>query len=243
MQSTKIWAHRGASGYAPENTMSAFKLAVAQEADGVELDIQLTKDGEIVIVHDEKLDRVSDYKGFVCDYTFEEIKKIDVSRPIPSFGFERIPTLAEVLEELRPTNLSINIECKNGIVGYPMLEEQMIRLVQDMGMTDRIWCSSFNHESVKKVMQLCPEMKTGFLISDVILDVAEYTKRNGALALHPSIYHMRDKELINKCRAQGLAIHVWTVNRVEDMQRMCKAGVDAMITNYPDVAKSVMERL
>lgn len=160
---TEVWAHRGASGYAPENTIEAFRMAAQLNADGVELDVQLTKDGELVVIHDERVDRVSDRVGYVKDYT---------------------------LEELRPTGMKINIECKTGIFFYPGLEEKMVKLVEDMKMTDRIWCSSFNHESVLKVKQLCPAMKTGFLIADVIVNVADYSKRCGVDALHPALYHI-----------------------------------------------------
>ena len=243
MADSKVWAHRGASGYAPENTISAFQKAVQMKADGVELDIQLSKDGELVVIHDETIDRVSDRNGFVRDFTLRELKELDVSRPISGFGVERIPTLSEVLEELKPTGMTINIECKTGIIRYPGLEEKMVTLVKDMGMTDRIWCSSFNHESVRKVKQLCPEMKTGFLIADVIIDVADYTRENGAMALHPALYHMQDEGLITRCKANGLAVHVWTVNDREHMKALCLAGADAIITNYPDIARKVVDEL
>ena len=121
MADIKVWAHRGASAYAPENTISAFRKAAEMKADGVELDIQLSKDGELVVIHDETVDRVSDRKGFVRDFTLRELQEIDVSRPIPGFGFERIPTLSEVLEELKPTGMTVNIECKTGIFFYPGL--------------------------------------------------------------------------------------------------------------------------
>ena len=243
MADVKVWAHRGASGYAPENTISAFKKASQMNADGVELDIQLSKDGELVVIHDETVDRVSDRKGFVKDYTLRELREIDVSRPMPGFGFERIPKLSEVLEELKPTGMTINIECKTGVFFYPGIEEKMIKLLKDMKMTDRIWCSSFNHESVKKVKRLCPEMKTGFLIGDVIIDVADYARKNGAMALHPALYHMQDEGLIDRCKKNGLAVHVWTVNDSKDMETLCKAGVDALITNYPDIARKVVDKV
>ncbi|MGN0377293.1 MAG: glycerophosphodiester phosphodiesterase [Suilimivivens sp.] len=243
MADTKVWAHRGACGYAPENTIPSFIKAAEMKADGVELDIQLSKDGELVVIHDETVDRVSDRKGFVKDFTIQELKLMDVSRPVPGFGTARIPTLAEVLEELKPTEMTVNIECKTGIFFYPGLEEKMIKLVKDMNMTDRIWCSSFNHESVMKVKQLCPEMKTGFLIADVILNVADYAKEHEVMALHPALYHLQDKELIGRCKRRGLAVHVWTVNDRQDMKELCHAGVDAIITNYPDIARNVVDSL
>lgn len=240
MMKTKVWAHRGASGYVPENTLEAFQKAAEMKADGVELDVQLTKDGELVVIHDEKVERVSDGKGYVKDFTYEELRVLDVSRPIPDYGTVHIPTLAQVLEELRPTGMTVNIECKTGVFFYPGLEEKVVRLVEDMGMTERIWCSSFNHESVLRVKKLCPAMKTGFLIADIIVDVADYTKRHGVQALHPALYHMQDEELLEKCKNNGLAVHVWTVNEKEYMRRLAAAGADAVITNYPDIAARVL---
>lgn len=239
---TKIWAHRGASGYVPENTLEAFQKAADMKADGVELDVQLTKDGELVVIHDEKVERVSDGKGYVKDYTYGELRALDVSLPVPSYGTVHVPTLAQVLEELRPAGMTVNIECKTGIFLYPGLEEKVVRLVKDMGMTERVWCSSFNHESVLRIRKLCPEMKTGFLIADVIVDVADYTKAHGVQALHPALYHMQDGGLLERCRQNGLAVHVWTVNEEEDMRRLGRAGVDAVITNYPDVAAGVLRQ-
>lgn len=237
---TSVWAHRGASGYVPENTLEAFQKAVDMGADGVELDVQLSKDGKLVVIHDETLNRVSDGKGYVKDYTLNELKKFDVSKTISEYGTVRIPTLEEVLELLRPTDLTINIECKTGVFFYPGLEKKVVKLVEDMHMTERIWCSSFNHESVLKVQRLCPEMKTGFLISDVMVDVAGYTKKHGVQALHPALYHTQDIELIKMCREKGLKVHIWTVNETQDIQRMIREGVDAIITNYPDRARELL---
>ncbi len=243
MSKTKIWAHRGASGYVPENTLEAFQKAVEMKADGVELDVQMTKDGELVVIHDETTDRVSDGTGYVKDHTYKELRALDVSRPIPDYGTVHIPTLAQVLEELRPTGLTINIECKTGIFFYPGLEEKMVRLVEDMGMTERIWCSSFNHESVLRVQKLCPEMKTGFLIGDIIVDAADYAKKHNVQALHPALYHMQDEGLAERCRKNGLALHVWTVNEKEHIRKLGMAGIDAVITNYPDAAAEVLSCL
>ena len=106
---TKIWAHRGASGYAPENTLEAFELAIHQNADGIELDIQLTKDGEIVVAHDEKINRVTGKNGWIKDYTLKELKQLPFNRTHPEFTKACIPTLKEVYELISPTNLR---ECR-----------------------------------------------------------------------------------------------------------------------------------
>lgn len=240
---TKVWAHRGASGYAPENTIEAFRLAAEMGADGVELDIQLSKDGELVVIHDENLERVSGVDRNVRDLTLSQLKELDVSRPIPDFRTVRIPTLSEVLEELKNTKLKINIECKTGIYFYPGLEEKAVKLVKHMDMTKRIWFSSFNHQSVMTIKSLCPKAKTGFLIADVMVDAASYAKKHGVNALHPSCYHMQDKELLARCHKKGIAVNLWTVDDREDMRRYCLEGVDAIITDYPDIAKEVVRSL
>ena len=238
----KIWAHRGASGYVPENTLEAFRRAAEMKADGVELDVQMSKDGELVVIHDETVDRVSDGKGYVKDYMYGELQALDVRGSMPDYGTVRIPTLAQVLEELKPTGMEVNIECKTGIFFYPGLEEKVVKLVQDMGMTERIWCSSFNHESVLRIKKLCPAMKTGFLIGDIIMDVADYAKRYGVQALHPALYHMQDEGLLERCRRNGLAVHVWTVNEREYISKLGNAGIDAVITNFPDIAAEALRR-
>ena len=99
-----IWAHRGASGSAPENTLVAFQRAIDLGADGIELDVQITKDGELVVCHDEKIDRTSNGKGWLKDYTLEELKQFDFNQQFPEYGYQQIPTMKEVLELIKPTN-------------------------------------------------------------------------------------------------------------------------------------------
>ena len=114
-EKTKVWAHRGASGYAPENTLDAFRKAVEMGADGIELDVQMTKDGELVVIHDETIDRVSNGKGWVKDYTYEELKKFNFNKTHLEYTKEEIPTLEQVYLLIKPTNLTINVEIKTGI--------------------------------------------------------------------------------------------------------------------------------
>ena len=142
---TKVWAHRGASAYAPENTLEAFLLAAEQGADGVELDVQLTKDGEMVVVHDEEIDRVSDGSGFVKDYTLAELKILNFNKTHPEYQDVKIPTLREVYEALKPTGMTINVELKTGIFWYKDLEKKVLELTKEMEMEDRVIYSSFNH--------------------------------------------------------------------------------------------------
>ena len=116
MSKTKIFAHRGASGYAPENTLEAFALAITQGADGIELDVQLTKDGIPVVIHDETIDRVTEKKGWVKDYTLKELKELTVLKnKFPEYSAAKIPTLEEVLDAVKASGIQVNIELKTGI--------------------------------------------------------------------------------------------------------------------------------
>lgn len=240
---TEVWAHRGASGYAPENTLEAFDLAVRQGADGVELDVQLSKDGELVVIHDETLDRVSDGTGWVRDYTLEELKKRIVNQTHPEYACSKIPTLEEVYKLLKPTNLCINVELKTGIVFYPNIEKKVLELTRKAGMEERVWYSSFNHATLVRLKELEPSVKTGVLYADGWLEPWSYGKKIGADALHPALYNMQFPGYLEESRKLGLSTHVWTVNEKEEMEFVVKAGVEAMITNYPDRGLKVVKEL
>ena len=127
MKTPLIWGHRGASGYAPENTLASFAKAAEMKADGIELDIQLTKDGQIVVCHDEFIDRTSTGKGFLKDYTLAELRQFDFSKVMPDAPWADIPLMSEVFELIRPTDLTINIELKTGVFDYEGIEETIVR--------------------------------------------------------------------------------------------------------------------
>lgn len=239
---TQIWAHRGASGYMPENTLPSFQKAIEMGADGVELDIQLTKDGELVVCHDETVDRTSNQKGWLKDYTLSELKEMDFSYQNPELGRVQIPTMKEVFELLKPTKLIINIELKTGIFDYKGIEEKIIQLTKEEGFEDRVIYSSFNHYSILRIQQLNPHAKTAFLYCDGTIDMPEYGQKYHVDALHPAAYNLRFPFFSQKCREYGLAVNVWTVN-TEDIANAClQCGVNAIITNYPDVMKNVVEK-
>ena len=241
MIQTKIFAHRGASVYAPENTMAAFALAMKMGADGVELDVQLTKDGEVVVVHDETIDRVSDGSGEVRDYTLKELQRFSFHYKFDSYKGEKIPTLEEVLKLLYPSGMLVNIELKTGIYWYEKLEEKVLEIVRKTGMEERVIYSSFNHCSVQRIRELAPHAQTAYLYSDVIWHVEEYAKKTGVGGLHPALYHVKMRHFLKEYLDSGLAVRVWTVNEPEDMRELIKAGVDAVITNYPDIGLEIRE--
>ncbi len=235
-----IWGHRGASGYAPENTLPSFQLASDQKADGIELDIQLTKDGKIVVIHDEWIDRTSTGKGFVKDYTFDELRKFSFSETMPEFGHADIPLMSEVFELIRPTDLTINIELKTGIFDYAGIEEKILEMTKEYGMEDRVIYSSFNHYSILKIQELKPDAKTAFLYMDGPIDFPEYAKKHHVDAVHPWFVNLRFPDFMKQCREAGLAVNTWTVNEDYEIAFVMNYGPDAIITNYPDrVRKAV----
>lgn len=242
MYNTKIWAHRGASGYAPENTLEAFKLAVSQDADGIELDVQLTKDGELVVIHDEKIDRTSNGKGCVKDYTLEELKKFNFNYGNEEYKEAKIPTLREVYELLEPTDLIINVELKTGIIFYEGIEEKVLKLAKEMGMEDRIIYSSFNHHTIKKIKELNNNARTGLLYCDGWIGILEYAKKLGVTALHPCGYNLQYENLIEEAKKENILLHVWTINEEKDMKFLCENKIDSIITNYPDVARKIINQ-
>lgn len=230
-EKTKVWAHRGASGYAPENTLDAFRKAVEMGADGIELDVQMTKDGELVVIHDETIDRVSNGKGWVKDYTYEELKKFNFNKTHLEYTKEEIPTLEQVYLLIKPTNLTINVEIKTGIVFYPGIEERVLELTERLGMKERVIYSSFNHYTIRKIKESDPQAKTGMLYEDGIIDAVDYAcDVVKADALHPAGYNVLYPGFLDKCRERNRQLHVWTINEEKDMRMLCEAGVDAIIT-------------
>lgn len=233
---TEIFAHRGASGYAPENTLEAFRLAMEQGADGMELDVHLTKDGEVVVIHDETLDRTSNGHGNVRDYTLEELKKFSFHNHMEKYQGVQIPTLKEALNLVKNSRIKVNIELKTGIYWYEGIEEKTMDIVKTMGMEDRVIYSSFNHYSIQKVLEQNSDAETAYLFSDVPLNMEKYAKDTGVKGLHPAVYHLKMADFLETYMKSGLKVRVWTVNNKEDMKMFMDAGVDAVITNYPDLA-------
>ena len=242
MNKPYVWAHRGASGYMPENTMPAFEKAIEMGAYGIELDIHKTKDGQLVVIHDEKIDRTSNGKGYVRDYTLEELRRYNYNATMPdAVAHADIPTMREVFELIAPTNLQINIEIKTGIVFYEGIEADILALTKEFHMEDRVIYSSFNHYSIMKIKELDETARTGFLYMDGTLDMPEYGASHGVEALHPALYNVQYPNFVERTHELGLKINTWTVNSKQYMKMACEMGLDGIITNYPDVALQVVE--
>lgn len=239
---TKVFAHRGASGYAPENTLEAFQLAVELGADGVELDVHITRDGHLLVAHDERVDRVSDGIGRICDMTLKDIKKLNFNIPHPEYEGAKAPTLKEVFELLAPTGLQINVELKNSILPYKGLEEKCLSLAAEMGMEDRVLYSSFNHHSMVLMKELNPKALCGLLYSACLVNPWDYAHALGVDALHPYYAELgMVPEECDKAHALGIQVNTWTCNDERSMRLAVTSGADIMITNYPDRAKAVVD--
>ncbi len=238
-----IWAHRGASGIMPENTLPAFAMAIEQKADGIELDVQLTRDGVPVICHDFEIDRVSDGKGMIRDLTLAELRSFNFNQLHPEQGFVPIPTLAEVFDLVRQTSLEINVEIKSGKVIYPGIEEKILDLEKEFTMQRRIWYSSFNHLSVMKIRQLNPASRCGVLYDCVLVDPWVYASRLGVQAIHPYHSILAYPGLVKACREAGIAIHAWTINKPDDLRHAFELGIEALITNWPDKASRIRDEV
>ena len=238
--STRVLGHRGASFYAPENTLPAFELALEQGADGVELDVHLSKDGELIVMHDERVDRTTNAKGFIRDYSLEELKSFDASYGKEGFNGVQIPTLSEVYSLFRDTGKLINVEIKTDILDYPGICEKLLKLEDEAGMNGRIIYSSFNHYTVREMKALRPEAKVGLLYMCGWVAPWDYAKALGAECLHPHFITMaRTPDMAKECKRLGIETNVWTVDESIWMERLMKLGVTSIITDKPDLALTV----
>lgn len=233
MKKTLNIAHRGASGDFPENTMKAFKEAIDLGADGIELDVQMTKDLRLVVIHDETVDRTTNGQGFVKDFLFEDIRRLDAGNG------ERIPELKEVVELFKENNLVLNIELKNSIVPYEGMEEKVLNLISKENIKSRVIISSFNHYSIKKVRELDAEIKVGALVEASIYEPENYISNLNVQCYHPQ-YKSLNLENIKKLKEKYIEINTYTVNEKEDMEWLILAGVESIITNYPKVLKNLL---
>ena len=236
-----IWGHRGASGHAPENTLPAFQMAADMGADGVELDVQLTRDGVLAVCHDETIDRTSSGAGWLKDFTFDELRSLDFSNGNAAYEGVKIPAMEEVFDLLAPTGLTINIELKTGIVFYENIEEKILELAARKNWEDRVIYSSFNHYTVRRIKELNPAAKVRLLYADGPIDMPGYGHRLEADALHPAFYNLQYPNYMEDCRRYGLDVNVWTVNSAADLMKCREYGVNAVITNYPAKARELYE--
>ncbi|WP_409297868.1 glycerophosphodiester phosphodiesterase [Peribacillus sp. SCS-26] len=240
---TQIFAHRGSAGTHPENTMISFTAALASGAEGIELDVQLTRDGKPVIIHDEKVDRTTDGRGYVRNMTLSEIKKLNASHSFQSaYGKTDVPSLAEFLDWFKDTNLICNIELKNGVFLYPGMEEKVIEMIRRYGFEERIIISSFNHYSIVHCHMLAPEIEVAPLYSNGLYMPWVYAKAIGGRGIHPSIKTV-NASIIRDSMAAGIAVRPYTINNEAQMENLFRMRCSAIITDFPAAAAALREKL
>jgi len=230
----KIFAHRGANADAPENTMAAFQLALDLGADGIELDVMLSKDHELVVIHDDTVDRTTNGSGSVQDLTLAELKALDAGNG------ERIPTLDEVLTRFGG-KFQINIELKNYSTFFDSLPVDVAQLVSKHHMEDSVLISSFNPFNFPRFHRLLPNVPIGMLTfpGKARFFAYRFFRYN---ALNPYFKDV-DEDLVQRYHAKGMNVNVWTVDEAADIRHMIKLGVDIIITNNPKRAMTVLESL
>ncbi|HLR35897.1 MAG TPA: glycerophosphodiester phosphodiesterase [Tissierellales bacterium] len=240
MNKPLIIAHRGASFYAPENTLISYKKAVEMEADAIEIDVHRSKDGHLVVCHDEKVDRTTNGIGYIRDLNLEEIKKLDAGSWFDEkYTNMKIPLLEEVLQFVKEQSILLNIELKNGPIFYDNIEEDLIRIIKIYKLEEKVLISSFNHYSLLKMKMLAPDIKTGILYIGGMVSPWEYAKKLHADAIHPLFYTINE-EIVTESIENGISVNPFTVNGEKELMLVYKFGVSGIITDRPDVAKNII---
>ncbi len=237
-----VVAHRGASLLAPENTMAAFNLAVDVGAHAIELDAKLSRDGEVVIMHDSTLDRTTNGTGTIRSHTMMELRALDAGAYFgDSFSGERVPILSEVFDILAGKIL-INVELTNYATLFDRLPEKVISLIVSRGMENDVLISSFNPVALIRSKRIAPDIPIGLLVRGSTRLLINRVMRSWIMydCYHPAWEYV-SQGLIDQERRMGNRIHVWTLNSPEEMINLVKAGVNGVITDDPALARKVLE--
>lgn len=226
------FAHRGASGNYPENTMLAFKKAIELGAKAIELDVHKTKDDKLVVIHDEDIKRTHSGEGLVKDYTLEELKKFKCrSIKFQENEFCRIPTLEEVLDLIIDTDIFLNIELKTDVIHYENIEVDVINLVEKFNLTDKILLSSFYHKSIEKCKNINSNIKLGLLYDKKTQGLIEYAKSLGAYSLNPKAT-LVTKSLTKSAHENNLKVFAYTVNSPILVKTLDLLNCDGVFTDF-----------
>lgn len=236
----KVYAHRGGSQWAPENSMAAFRKCVENSVYGIELDIQQCKSGELVVIHDEDLKRTTDGAGLVKDKTYAEISKLDSGSWFDKqYKDERIPLLSDVLKLLQG-KVVLNIEIKNTPIAYPGIEDELLKVLKDYPYPDTIIISSFDHEILKRLHDKSSKYAIALLGDPIIWDVGNYAKQMGATAWHPYYGSMR-KDVVESAHKGSLKVNVCP-NKESEWQSLVDQGVDGIVTDDPKGLSEFLKR-
>ena len=221
--------HRGAMGYAPENTLKSFKKALELNIDAIELDVYICKSGELVLIHDDKIDRTTNGKGYVIEKTLDELKTLDAGNG------EKVPLLHEALDIINK-QVKINIELKGTNTAKPV-NDLIEEYVKNKGWKyEHFLISSFNHYELKKFNELNPNIEIGALITGIPIGFAEFAEKVNAKYVNLSMEFI-NQDFVNDAHKRGLKVYVWTVNNIDDIERMKALNVDGIFSNFPDRIK------
>lgn len=238
-----VIAHRGFSYIAPENTIESFQRAIDIGVDMIELDIHLTKDNEIVVIHDDTVNRTTNGKGYVKDLTLNELKKLDAGSWFdPNFSVEKIPTLEEVLK-ISYNKVMVNIEIKKSLhTNNNGIEELTLKLVDKYDMTKHVLFSSFNKESLKIIKEINPSVPVFILYRQrARKKIAEICSSIMADGFTNTRFFI-NKKVIKQAHLNDLSINAYVVNTRSSMKKLIKYGIDGIITDRPDVLIDVLRR-
>lgn len=236
----RVIAHRGASGYAPENTLASFQKGVDVGADMLELDIHMSKDGELVVIHDPTLERTTNGSGYIKNYTVKELKRFDASKRFDAYRGERIPVLQEVFDLTRKRT-TFAIEIKNCPILYPDIEKKLVLQIERNDLIDDVIVIAFYHPSLKKIKQYNPDIKTGILYSGGLMEPWVVAETVGANALHPK-YQYTFADIVEEAHKRDYLVHPWTINSAEDLQRWVDYGVDGITSDFPDSLSGIIKK-
>ena len=225
-----VTGHRGAAGLEPENTLRSFQHALDLGVDAIELDVHLTKDQKLVVIHDATVDRTTDGSGAVSDLTLREIQQLDAG-----LG-EHVPTLQDVIDVVARRAI-LQIELKG--LG---VEQSVAHTIAVNCLLDHVTVTSFRHHMVKTMKRLNPQISTGILFLGLPIDAPRLAHDAQADAVHPHVKYI-DAQLVECCHRQGLAVRVWNTDDPPEMQDMIALGVDAIGSNRPDLLLSLLNRL
>ncbi|WP_105301394.1 glycerophosphodiester phosphodiesterase [Anaerococcus marasmi] len=234
-------AHRGFKGAYPENTMLAYEKAIETGADGIEFDVHLTKDSELVIIHDETLERTTDGKGLIKDKTLQELKKLNASKGYLNCEVQTIPTLREYFDFAKNKDIITNIELKTSIIRYEGIEKKVYDLINEYGMKDKIIISSFNHNSLIKMKEIDREIKCGVLESSRLYKPWEYVNNMGMEYFHPLNFTI-NKEIAEKFLENNIGLNIWFGKADYDFSKCLDLNPTGLITDFPDRVNDLLTK-
>ncbi|MGY5876308.1 MAG: glycerophosphodiester phosphodiesterase family protein [Candidatus Thorarchaeota archaeon] len=223
-----IIGHRGASGHAPENTMKSFTLAKDLGATMIELDVHETSDSYLVCIHDWEVSRTTNGEGYVGATTLDELRNLDAGEG------EKIPLLEDVLRFCQG-QLRVNVELK-----APDIEQNVLGVVERVGMLSSVVFTSSNQESLRLLKQISRNAATGIIIVQQPENIVDYAQDIGVSTVNPE-HVLVSREMIEELHASEILVHPWTVNDEESIKRLVSIGVDGIISDYPDIVKRVLD--